>query len=207
MISLTLIAAMASITSAVLAAPTNIARQDVKDANIVIQFIKATSEIDIRVTDETTSESLGYACSCTLNSGAFTKLPIIADINENGFGNLTVGPDSYLIHHDTEYSGGITCMKIFDDVETLVHCTVPIPTSIEPDSTTNEVPKCFSAENPSLYETAQQILIAKRNTLPMDKRQTACQFYTNTNLVGDGDPHQNSLNKQITVSKNQGLDF
>jgi len=210
MISLAIIAALASCVPTVLTAPTLDTRQDVKEVSINIQFIKATSEIDLSVTDKATSKSLGYACSGTLNADAFANFPISADIDENGAGNLTIGPDTYVIHEDSKYSGGITCIRMFNHLETLVRCNAAVPASIEATSSTTNVPSCFSDSNPSLHRSAASLShgisapgvterTTRREGLPVDKRQT-CTWYEVTNRVGDGDPHQNYLDKQLSVS-------
>jgi hypothetical protein len=212
MFSLAIIATIASFAPVALSAPAANARQDV---SINIQYIKATSETDISVTDKTTSEALGYACSSKLSTGAFADFSVSADINENGAGNLTIGPDTYIIHEDPKFSGGISCFRMYNLLETLVRCTTSIPASMAKASSSKiEVPNCFSEHTPVLHRSAasQENQVAapeprdfslKPETRPIDSRQLTCTWYEVTTLVGDGNPHQNFLDKQLSVSSNQ----
>ncbi|GAT30941.1 hypothetical protein RIB2604_03701500 [Aspergillus luchuensis] len=107
--------------------------QEYKYAQVTVQQQKITSEKQILVKDSSTGDILGSACSNALNTGAFSDFGIVADVGPNGDGNITAGPSTYVVHEDPQYSGGITCYRMYNDYESFVenldcgsadHCTV-----------------------------------------------------------------------------------
>ena len=189
-------------------------RQDTKQLQITVQQVKTSSESDIVVTDKETSQVLGHTCSDTLNSGAFANFPIIADIDQNGVGNITVGTKTYRVHENPEISGGITCNRIYNDVESITTCNIPVPASLALTSVENaDRPDCFkTATLPSLQSIPLLIssatipapteigsLTAREVEQSLEERQTCGIWSSYTALDGDGNPHQNYYNTQLSV--------
>jgi hypothetical protein len=211
---LMVIPAVAWLVSIALAVPHD--KQKVQNVNVMIQQIKATSEMDITVVGQDSSQVLGYACSNMLNSGAFAEKPITATLDQNCAGTLAVGNQMYIVNEDPETSGGITCSRTYNDVESFILCAVSLPASLPLTPISNvEKKNCFnSGKSPSLQATFRSILaqseapetegtnIIQRNELPtLHKRQAPCgQWSPSTQMVGDGDPHQNYLHTQLSVS-------
>lgn len=218
------ISAVVGFVPLALAAPSGThAQKNIQKVNVVIQQIKATSEMDITVLSEDTSQVLGYACSNTLKSGALSGLPIAATVDENGAGTLAVGSKNYTIHEDPKTSGGISCARMYNDVESFMTCAVPVPVSLlmtskrkgtAVSSGHGRKKTCFnSKETPSLHRAYNAILAQneapaitnvtrKNERLPPHKRQVpVCDNWTpGTSMVGNGNPHQNYLNTQLSVS-------
>lgn len=204
--------AIAAFVPFTLAAPSQYTRSDTQDVKVVIQRLKATSETDIAVTEATTSQVVGYACSNALNTGSFVDYPITADVDESGGGTLTIGSTTYKVHENPEISGGITCTRVFNDVEMYMTCTATVPSSLQltPISKRDST-NCFQSGSPGLQMTANAMLngaapppagnITARKAEAINKRQAPCGSWTGeTQIVGDGNPHQNYLLKQLSVS-------
>jgi hypothetical protein len=207
---------IAVLMTVVLAAPSLHARQDVKEVNVIVQQIKSTSERDIAVIDKETSQVLGHACSNTLSSGAFANFPISADLDQNGAGSIIVGTNTYQVHENPEISGGITCGRMYNNVESFTACNISVPASLEltPLGKKDNI-NCFTDGTiPSFQKVASLIptasasvplipemtnLTAKEVALPMEKRQNDCPWSETTILVGDGNPHQNYYYSQLSV--------
>jgi hypothetical protein len=187
---------------------------NVHNVQVMIQQINATSEIDIAVVSKKTSQVLGYACSNTLNSGAFADLPITATLDRNGAGSLSVGDKTYAIHEDPKISGGITCARIYNEAESFTICSMQVPASL-PFTPINdgEMGKCFnSGEIPSLQRAYNSVVaqneghamtnVTQKESPSPRKRDPygICENYQTTWMVGDGNPHQNYLDTQLSVS-------
>ncbi|KAJ5601794.1 hypothetical protein N7510_011328 [Penicillium lagena] len=188
---------------------------NVQNVDIIIQQIDATSELDIAVVSKKTSQVLGYACSNTLNSGAFSDLPITATLDRNGAGSLAVGDKTYMVHEDPKISGGITCARIYNEAESFTVCSMQVPASLPfTPISDGDMEKCFdSGEIPSLKRAYKSILaqqeghamtnVTRKNESPSPHKRDPygmCDNYDTTWMVGDGNPHQNYLDTQLSVS-------
>ncbi|KAJ5825876.1 hypothetical protein N7474_003014 [Penicillium riverlandense] len=195
-------------------------KQKAQNVDVMVQQIKATSEMDITVVSQDSSQVLGYACSNILNSGVFAEKPITATLDENGAGTLAVGNQMYIVNEDPETSGGITCSRTYNDVESFILCAVSLPASLPlTPIRSRDKTSCFSSGNtPSLQAIFRSILaqnkapeteitnIIQRDEPPtLHKRQAPCgQWSSSTQIVGDGDPHQNYLHTQLSENVNCG---
>lgn len=204
----TLVVALMPLFSSALIPPSIAkARDDKQDLTIV--YHKANSDVTVEVLSG--GNLVGQSCSSSLSSGAFEKLPIIFDVNEHASGNLTVGSSTYLIHEDANYSGGIVCTRMFNQAEAAASCTVTVPAnvSMQPLSKSN-IAECISdrrnrlakvlrvASNPPLDSTRAGQAEMK---LPVDPLpHSNCGPTGKTEIVGDGDPHQNYYLLQLSVS-------
>ncbi|KFY39147.1 hypothetical protein V495_06128 [Pseudogymnoascus sp. VKM F-4514 (FW-929)] len=203
------IAALAASVPAVLAAPSG---QDLKEVNVVIQRIKETSETDVAIVDKVSSKVLGYACSNKVDSGAFAKFPVSADINEFGAGTITIGTTTYKIHEDPSVSGGVTCTKMYDEQEVFVTCAASVPASLQlAPLNVRDKTDCFtSGAAPTIQSIANSMFakaaapsVAERSVeeapRSLEERQGACGVWSSyTALEGNGDPHQNYYLNQLS---------
>ncbi|GKZ25421.1 hypothetical protein AbraCBS73388_001049 [Aspergillus brasiliensis] len=102
--------------------------------------------MEIVVKDGTTEDIFASACSNALSTGVFANFSIIAEIGPDGDGNLTAGPAKFSVHENPQYSGGITCYRLYNEYEASVVCDdVPLPNTVFL-STMNEHERspCFS---------------------------------------------------------------
>ncbi|GAQ40516.1 hypothetical protein AtubIFM55763_001444 [Aspergillus tubingensis] len=218
-ISLTLFLAL---TAAALAAPSPYT-QEHKYARVTLQQQKITSEKQILVKDSSTGDVLGTACSNALITRAFSDFGIVADVGPNGDGNITAGPSTFVVHEDPQYSGGITCYRMYNDYESFVVCDgVPLPTNVPLDPIKgNDIPPCFSdTVDMTLQRAAETIHVVDTFPVPgsetnstsavstsnLEQRQTGTcsQWSPATRKVGDGDPHQNYWRKQLSENLDCG---
>ncbi|KIM99297.1 hypothetical protein OIDMADRAFT_166920 [Oidiodendron maius Zn] len=198
----------------VLAVPSVQKLQDGQEVKLTIQQIKLTSESDIAVTDPKTSQLLGHACSTTLNSGAFADLPISADLDHMGAGKITLGSKTYQVHEDPEISGGVTCSRVYSDAQTYTACTVILPESLDlaPVSKTDG---CFAKGASPVFENTIDLITTAQSTplhplenvtianRGLEERQGACGIWSSyTATVGNGNPHQNYYNTQLSENIN-----
>lgn len=208
--------AMAGLVPVALTAPSrlHLRSDDTQEVNVMIQQVKSTSETDIAVVSQDTSKILGYSCSSTLSSGAFADLPITADIDENGAGTLTVGSTTYKVHEDRDTSGGIACARIFNDGESFLDCAVPVPSSVKLSPVSDQETTCFNSGVIPSLQSAYKSMLAQQgppetakltrrdlsSSRPvLDERQ--CGIWSaSSQVVGDGNPHQNYYLKQLSVS-------
>lgn len=214
--SIIALSALAGLVPSALTAPSrlHLRSDDAQEVNVMIQQVKSTSETDIAVVSQNTSEILGYSCSSTLNSGAFADLPITAYIDENGAGTLTVGSTTYKVHEDRDTSGGIACARIFNDGESFLDCAVPVPSSLNLSPISDQETACFNSGVIPSLQSAYKSMLAQQgppetanltrrdlsSSRPvLDERQ--CGIWSaSSQVVGDGNPHQNYYLKQLSVS-------
>ncbi|EEA19900.1 conserved hypothetical protein [Talaromyces marneffei ATCC 18224] len=212
---------MAGLVPVALTAPSRLHLRsgDTQEVNVMIQQVKSTSETDIAVVSKDTSDILGYSCSSTLNSGAFANLPITADIDENGAGTLTVGSITYRVHEDRDTSGGIVCARIYNDGESFLDCAVPVPSSLNLAPIGNQDATCFNSGVIPMLQSVYKSMLAQQappatanltrrdlsSSRPaLDERQ--CGFWSDASqIVGDGNPHQNYYANQLSENMNCGV--
>lgn len=174
---------------------------------LTIAYHRVNSSITVEALSS--GKLVGQACSSSLSSSNFAQLPIIFDVNKHGSGNLTVGPSTYRIHEDIKHSGGIICGRMFNNVEAAVSCIVTVPAELPLHSLSElELAKCISDD---FYGLAKALRVATRTLSgPTDASQTKivpiepplpkCSKSWTTEVLGDGDPHQNYYGIQLSVS-------
>jgi len=148
--------------------------------DVVWKYAKA-SQTSLSVYDGTSL--LAQSCSSFLSDGS-TSIDF-SNVDENGFGNFTVGHNRYLVHSKAKYSGGPICTKRFNHEATVVECS---GINWEPSPKVKIDQNCHSKE----HETALRFLNPK-NSKPLAKREPSpindppsCSVLTMTSLVGDG---------------------
>ncbi|KAK2766688.1 hypothetical protein FQN54_006001 [Arachnomyces sp. PD_36] len=152
------------------------------------------SKIFLQVWNADRSALLGQLCTDfdsphVIDTGNFATMPLSMEVEENGFGTLTYGDETYQVHSNPDISGGITCTKKYSDNDAHVDCLVPWKGLFQ----ASELPKAGAQE---CFGRREQ----KRQTSGME-----CQLKSYTELVDDGDPHQKFYHMQITVSINGRL--
>ncbi|KAJ2972464.1 hypothetical protein NQ176_g7141 [Zarea fungicola] len=220
--SLSLLALLASASCSVLP------RGRPQDVHVVLHAHKESSEASIEIFNKEHSALLLHSCASTLTSGPFKDHHIDFTVDENGAGSLAVGSKQYTIHHDAAKSGGIECDRIVNDVETLISCLVPLPYDIQLATKDNvSVSDCFTqAPAPVVLHHVRRGLLGNlsfppelsfpphRNgegekpptrSLSLDRRQGQCWTSSSYSVrVGDGNPHQNPLNIQLSEAMQCG---
>ena len=156
---------------------------------------KATSKHSLTLLDADKTKILGQSCDEKLDTGDFAASPISFDVNENGFGTVTVDGTTFKVHSKQEYSGGITCSKSYSDDLAKIECLIPWTGAVDlSEVSANMTQDCFNDK--------QFALDVDMGSL--SKRQGGgsggCLPGPATGLVGEGDPHQNYFHKQVSVS-------
>ena len=148
--------------------------------DVVWQYAKA-SQTSLSVYNSTSL--LAQSCSSFLSDD--TTSIDFSNVDENGFGNFTVGYNRYLVHSKAEYSGGPICTKKFNHEATVVECS---GINWEPSPKVKIDQNCHSKE----HETALHFLnsknsksFAKREPSPIND-PPSCSVLTMTSLVGAG---------------------
>ncbi|KAH7267919.1 hypothetical protein B0J15DRAFT_591766 [Fusarium solani] len=168
-----------------------------QDVHIVLELSKEASQAAVTVWNKDQSEAIANSCSESLASGPFDNHAIVFKVDENGSGNLTVGDESYSIGGGDD---AIECGRIASETELVVNCIVSLPGSVtqamdvfEGKVESESPPDVAPAE----LSQAEVDEIVKKNH--RDKRQTPCGIWTSqTRRVGNGNPHQNPLNIQLS---------
>ncbi|KXX80396.1 hypothetical protein MMYC01_204597 [Madurella mycetomatis] len=212
--------ALALLLPVAFATPVLQPRQEVQAVNVVLQVNKVTSEAAIDVWNREKSEVFAHSCSRSLASGPFENTPLVFTVNEYGAGNFSVGPQNYTIHDDLEISGGIICGRIASPGEIIVSCDVPVSASLQLKSLSKrDLQDCFprgpvelnklmrglestSTNVTAWLENSLSPPTARTSGVTEDaafKRQAPCGTWSSRTVrVGNGDPHQNPLNIQIS---------
>lgn len=218
-----LLAIPALFTASVLAVPAlaiPAKRSEATQIAKVLYQANLHGDVSIQVTSQD-GAFLGESCSATLNSGAFADTPITFNVNERGHGYVTVGTTQYLTHSNITLSGGIICIQMYNDQEHTTSCDVPLPSGLVPALVTRGAANCIPGGMTSLGHI--QLLLARRSASdavpvsveesnPLAIRDNAvrndnktldarllCTRTLWTEKIGDGNPHQNYLQTQITV--------
>ena len=167
------------------------------------------------------SEVIGHSCSFSLTLGAASasSTSIVFSVDQNGSGNITVGNKEFKVLDDPEVSGGIICGRLHDDVETVVNCEVTVPDAFNlAPLSRRSFPECMSKRSTSTAEAGSGLEAVlegfqrKPTFLPLDQplsppdnstleeRQICSVHSKGTVRVGNGNPHQNPLHIQLSVS-------
>jgi len=202
-----------------MAIPLTQTSDDFQDIHVTLSLKKTTSEVSLSAWNQDKSALIGHSCSTTLSTGLFKASPISFKVGENASGSLTIGTQIYTIHENPEISGGISCNSIDSLSEAIVTCAVIVPSSLQllPMNKEN-LPECFldgTLELQSIlagFETdaaVPEAFYTARNTSEPEFKEVEtrglsqrgpCDFETHTTIrVGDGNPHQNPMNVQLSV--------
>ncbi|KAF5662963.1 hypothetical protein FHETE_7708 [Fusarium heterosporum] len=161
------------------------------DVQLVWQHAKASGQTALSAYDG--SSLVAQSCSSFISDASHNI--DFSDVDENGFGNFTVGAEKYLVHSKAEYSGGPICTKKFGADATVVECS---GINWKPSAEAKIEKECHAEDeaNSALRSlTSIPSSMAKREANPL---VPPCSNVRETVLVGDGDPHQNYFHKQLS---------
>ncbi|RGP72908.1 hypothetical protein FLONG3_6546 [Fusarium longipes] len=168
------------------------------DIQVIWQHAKASGQTALSVYNSSTL--IAQSCSSFIDGSHNIDF---SDVDENGFGNFTVGTKHYLVHSKSEYSGGPVCIKKYNPDATVVECSgLDWKSSTKAKIETNCHEK-DGAKNALDLLNAKSSLSMDLTSSPMTKREANsenafCTVAQATILVGDGNPHQNYYYKQLS---------
>lgn len=150
----------------------------------------------------------------TLNKGSFSKFPITISLDKppSSVGTISVGGKSYPLRSDDSDAAGPDCARIYTDSFVEIDCLIPMGKSFNPKASgdaadTVDLGSTFLLKqlDAELSDGQPAANLTKRlvgpNVIPI------CEDQSSTNLVGNGNPHQNYYNEQISVSTMQYSDL
>ena len=206
------VVAFANITPILAAAL--VQRQEAELITIVLQVSKINNEKAIDVWDQARTKVLAQSCSDSLQSGLFEHDAIAFQVDENGAGTFTLGSKSFAVSDNLDQEA--SCGQIASAEELVITCHVPFaaPSGV-PALDRRDLNDCFPKggaldllsvaqgfENGAQDEPLPALTseVAVNTTADLDKRQTGpCTFWSQvTYMVGNGDPHQNPWNVQVS---------
>ncbi|KAM7210259.1 hypothetical protein V8F06_014353 [Rhypophila decipiens] len=200
---------------------TVVPRQETQDnIQIVLQVSKVKDRAAIDVYNYDKSTLLAWSCSRTLQSNG---LDISFEVNQNGAGNFTVGSQQYVVSDEVETSGGAICERISSATEFVVSCLVPFFGSVSAGVKARDLQTCFpdgsvkliavlegfeaTGEDETLISSAidaeaqaaeAEAALVTNNTVGL-KGRAPCLMYKLPFRTGNGNPHQNPWNVQLSV--------
>jgi hypothetical protein len=148
---------------------------------------------------------LAESCSSKIGSLDFSN------VDEHGGGSFIVGDKKFEVMSQPE--NGPVCSRIYNGDIAVVECT-GVDYAV-PKGAATSAEDCFSHEDNkaafrSLRSRSEDVhsagAPAEAPSMPafhsriLGSRQTTCISNTDVTTVGDGNPHQNYLHKQISVS-------
>lgn len=205
-------------SAGVIASPLNSAAA-AQNVQVTLHFLKGdNAQPSIAAYNNDRSKVIGHSCSTSLVLGTSS---IAFAVDQNGSGNITVGEKEYRVLDDPKVSGGIVCGRIHNDLETVVNCELAVPAALDltPLDRRN-FPECMSkrsanAEEGLGLEAVLDGFHRKPEFLPVEQpleeaneisdnstlseRQICGVTSKGTYRIGDGNPHQNPLNIQLSV--------
>jgi hypothetical protein len=193
-----------------------------KEVSVVWRHEKPSASTSLTVFPATGMDTvLAEACGNTLGSLDFSR------VDENGAGNFTVGDDVFDVFSEPT-EGMPRCTRVYNDMIAIVECTgvffdVPVGVTETGDcftvehakqsferlktrsmdvlNTTQHVER--SAEETEEPSRLSRILGGAMSRIAGQKR--ACGSGKSMERIGDGNPHQNYLHKQLSVSQQPKL--
>jgi hypothetical protein len=191
---------------------------NLRELSVEFQLNKPTGQTSTAVWNKDHTELLGHSCSSHLK--IFQDDHVEFNVDEHGAGNVTVGSLSYTVHDDAKSSGGIICNRMHSTTEALVTCIVYIPQNAQVAYLNKRgLSTCFpngahqlgqvveGLKSGPIWGTAEDAPMttgynaSELHPGTLSKRQGSCGVWSGvTYRVGDGDPHQNPMNVQLSVS-------
>lgn len=165
------------------------------DIEVFWHHAKSSSQTSLSVFDGSTL--VARTCSSIIAGGTPQSLDF-SDLDDNGFGNFSVGDTKYLAHSNPEYSGGPICTKKYNADVAVVACS-DVPWSPSADAAPIEIEEnCHEDEDvratirfftSTNRERANVYTNVYTEAAPLIKRNVSspqCNIITSTGLVGDG---------------------
>ncbi|KAK3368527.1 hypothetical protein B0H63DRAFT_515115 [Podospora didyma] len=121
------------------------------------------------------------------------------EVDENAKGSVIINSKSSVVHHDLDVSGGINCTSMYSEVESRQPSAGMIIKSLTSNTVTWLTEDKYV---PVLAGPPISTEISAKNVSRLRKRHAgigSCgAYHMYTERVGDGDPHQNPLNVQLS---------
>lgn len=150
----------------------------------------------------------------TIDTDDFANSPLTIEVDEaKGFsGQIKFAGKTYALASEAASNSGTSCYRLFNDNSVFIDCTIPVSSTVISKTfpinngidclTSNSDQSTFSlAISPlrsydNLKEASDQ---AQNDTLPAKKvSPRQCSSVTSTDLSGNGNPHQNAWNSQLS---------
>ncbi|KAH7129219.1 hypothetical protein EDB81DRAFT_661255 [Dactylonectria macrodidyma] len=170
------------------------------DVQIVWRLEKSSNISALSVYNVASGDLLAETCGSLLEA----DVPIdFSAVNQNGLGNFTVGDESFLVHSNADFSGGPECSKTFNPDLAVVHCS-KVTWSAKKYSK-GDASECFEdADSYTVFntirrrdQTHEMHARGAPESSDLEERQY-CSWNERSDLVGDGNPHQNFWHKQLS---------
>lgn len=173
------------------------------DVSIVWRHEKPTGNKSLTIHSANNYTVLAQSCGNSIGSLDFSQ------VDEHGAGHFTVGGNTFAV--SSKLQDGVSCTRKYNGVIALVECSnvkldIPKGAALTADCFTHEEAKAsFHALKPASLDATTSFTPAERRTTPSQtfklRGRQQCHDEKNTALEGDGNPHQNYYDKQISVSK------
>lgn len=98
--------------------------QDTKGIQMTLEKDLKTSETELALINQSGTRTLLTSCSDHLNIPSLNT-SVTADVDNHGSGILKIGDVVYNIHENTEFSGGISCNRMYSGEQVFVICDLP----------------------------------------------------------------------------------
>ncbi|CAI4214300.1 unnamed protein product [Parascedosporium putredinis] len=162
-------------------------------------IVSNQTELSLSTLDK--SHTYSHGCGNSLEVAGRT---VSVAVNDRGAGNVLIDAEEYRILGDRQMSGGASCTKLYNDRSVVVECSVPWYANMEDLSAISDdrVEECFSEES-AAHRRSLPTSFAPSVVSAVEKRQGLCMWFyaDNTDLVGDGNPHQDYLHRQVGPSQ------
>ena len=176
------------------------------DVDIRWYHEKSSGNTMITVFDSDTGKALAKSCGSYLQA----TTPIdFRNTNEDGQGNFTVGSETYLIHSVPTLSGGVACTRKYGGDAAVAECSGLTWSPAGARDSDEACPKNQGHHllRRNLYSTEVKALRRShsQHTSPIARGDGGppvddCENRYQVLNIGDGDPHQNYYDNQLTVS-------
>lgn len=128
-----------------------------------------------------------------------------------------------MVHEHADFSGGITCTRMYSDADSFVRCLIKVPNSLQTKPLSAENSKaCFTRGTLDMETTSNVFAARLAGSKEYDLSETSlsmfehppkanvrgtsgangppdCSWHSDVVLIGNGDPHQNYLHTQLSV--------
>ena len=150
----------------------------------------------------------------TIDTDNFADNPLTVEVDETkGFsGQIKFAGKTYALSSEAASNGGTSCYRLYNDNSVFIDCTIPISSTVISKTfplnndidclTSNSDKSTFSLANSPLqrYNNLKAASDqAQNDTLPANKiSPRQCSSFYTTDLSGDGNPHQNAWDSQLS---------
>ncbi|KAK7427755.1 hypothetical protein QQZ08_005693 [Neonectria magnoliae] len=194
-----------------MASPASIYARDEADSDSPSELLlryhheSGTNQTEFTLSTPDKRDFYAYSCDNTFEIAGKT---VSINVDGRGSGHIAVDDKKYKVVGDVKMSGGASCTKMYNEKSTVVECSIPWRGSFDDLSalSADDIEECFSEESaarrrslPNAFSSPIVLARSDSDSLSLEKRQGGCPYMTfyRTELIGDGDPHQDYLHKQI----------